>query len=227
MLSVSAFGAPCIPTARQKPFHPVKRAFDLILVLLSAPVWVPLLLVVAILVRFKLGGPVFFRQKRPGRHGVVFELIKFRTMLDARDASGNPLPDAERLTPFGRALRSTSLDELPELWNVLRGEMSLVGPRPLLVEYLSRYTPEQARRHEVRPGLTGLAQIKGRNALSWEERFRWDVHYVDHQSLTLDVKIIVLTLLKVVRRDGISAAGEATMSAFNPQKSSKADDTAA
>ncbi len=197
----------------------MKRVFDLILVLLSLPLWGPLLLVIALLVRVKLGAPVFFRQRRPGLHGRIFELIKFRSMRDASDAQGRPLPDTERLTPFGRVLRASSLDELPELWNVLRGDMSLVGPRPLLVEYLPRYTPEQARRHEVRPGLTGLAQVKGRNALSWEDRFRWDVHYVDNRSLWLDVRIIAMTLLKVLRRDGISAAGEATMPEFRPAAS--------
>lgn len=194
----------------------MKRLFDLALVVLSLPLWGPLLLVVALVVRFKLGRPVFFRQKRPGKDGKIFELIKFRSMLNAVDRHGRQLPDAERLPPFGRTLRATSLDELPELWNVLKGEMSLVGPRPLLVDYLPRYSAEQARRHEVPPGLTGLAQIKGRNALSWDEKFRWDVHYVDHRSLWLDIQIIAATLLKVVRRDGISAAGDATMPEFNP-----------
>jgi lipopolysaccharide/colanic/teichoic acid biosynthesis glycosyltransferase len=145
-------------------------------------------------------------------------------MSNAADANGAPLPDAERLGTFGRALRATSLDELPELWNVLRGDMSLVGPRPLLVEYLPRYSPEQARRHDVRPGLTGLAQVKGRNSLSWQERFQWDVYYVDHHNLRMDVKIIALTLLKVVRRDGITAEGEATMPAFNPSRSQPTDE---
>lgn len=194
----------------------MKRLFDLALVVLSLPLWGPLLLVVALVVRLKLGRPVFFRQKRPGKDGKIFELIKFRSMRDAVDRDGRQLPDAERLPPFGRALRASSLDELPELWNVLKGEMSLVGPRPLLVEYLPRYSLEQARRHEVPPGLTGLAQIKGRNALSWDDKFRWDVHYVDHRSLWLDIRIIAATLLKVMRRDGISAAGDATMPEFNP-----------
>jgi sugar transferase EpsL len=193
----------------------MKRLFDLAAVLLSSPLWLPLFLVVAVLVRVKLGSPVLFRQKRPGLGGRIFELVKFRSMTDATDAEGRLLPDAARLPPFGRALRATSLDELPELWNVLKGDMSLVGPRPLLVEYLPRYTPEQARRHLVRPGLTGLAQIKGRNTLDWEERFRWDVHYVDHHSLLLDLRILFSTFIKVFRRDGISAAGEATMPAFN------------
>lgn len=195
----------------------MKRLFDLALVILSFPIWGPVMLAVAVLVRVKLGSPVFFRQKRPGRDGKVFELVKFRSMLAANGPDGRPLPDAERLPPFGRALRASSLDELPELWNVLKGEMSLVGPRPLLVQYLTRYTPEQARRHEVRPGLTGLAQIKGRNAMTWEQKFAWDVRYVDERSLWLDIKILTATVWKVVRRDGISAAGEATMPEFNPQ----------
>jgi lipopolysaccharide/colanic/teichoic acid biosynthesis glycosyltransferase len=191
-----------------------KRLFDLILVVATAPLWLPLLAVLAGLVRWRLGPPVFFRQSRPGRHGALFELWKFRTMTDARDADGRLLPDAQRLTPFGRWLRATSLDELPELFNVLRGEMSLVGPRPLLPQYLDRYTPEQARRHEVRPGLTGWAQVHGRNALSWEEKFRLDVWYVDHQSLWLDLKVLGLTCWQVLRRRGINAPGEATMPEF-------------
>lgn len=191
-----------------------KRLFDLVLVLGTAPLWIPLLAVVAVLVRWKLGSPVLFRQKRPGRGGAIFEMVKFRTMRDDRDASGRLRPDEERLTAFGRWLRATSLDELPELWNVIRGEMSLVGPRPLLIEYLPRYTPRQARRHEVRPGITGLAQIKGRNALSWEEKFEWDVAYVERQSLWLDVEILLLTVRKVLIRDGISAPGAATMPKF-------------
>lgn len=194
----------------------MKRLFDLAAVLLSSPLWLPILLVVAVLVRVKLGSPVLFRQKRPGLGGRIFELVKFRSMTDATDADGRLLPDPARLTAFGRALRSTSLDELPELWNVLKGDMSLVGPRPLLVEYLPRYSPEQARRHEVRPGLTGLAQVKGRNALSWEERFRWDVYYVDNHSLWLDVKILFSTLNKVFARSGINADGETPMPAFDP-----------
>lgn len=191
-----------------------KRLSDLVLVLGTAPLWIPLLAVVAVLVRWKLGSPVLFRQKRPGRGGAIFEMVKFRTMRDDRDASGRLRPDEERLTAFGRWLRATSLDELPELWNVIRGEMSLVGPRPLLIEYLPRYTPRQARRHEVRPGITGLAQIKGRNALSWEEKFEWDVAYVERQSLWLDVEILLLTVRKVLIRDGISAPGAATMPKF-------------
>jgi len=194
----------------------LKRAFDLLAVVVAAPLWIPLLGVVALLVRCRLGAPVFFRQRRPGLRGEIFELIKFRTMLEARDASGRPLPDAERLTPFGRWLRASSLDELPELWNVLRGEMSLVGPRPLLIEYLPRYSARQARRHEVRPGLTGLAQVSGRNALTWEEKFEWDVRYVETRSFWLDLKILVRTLKAVFFREGISAVGDATMPEFNP-----------
>jgi lipopolysaccharide/colanic/teichoic acid biosynthesis glycosyltransferase len=201
-------------TAGTKGRAMLKRLMDVTVSLATLLLLSPLLLALALLVRVKLGSPVFFRQVRPGLHGRPFELIKFRTMTDARDASGALLPDAERLTPFGCFLRSTSLDELPELWNVLRGEMSLVGPRPLLMEYLERYTPFQARRHEVRPGITGLAQIRGRNALGWEEKFALDVYYVDNHTLWLDVRILWLTLLKVLRREGISAVGEATMPRF-------------
>jgi sugar transferase EpsL len=192
----------------------MKRLFDLLVVVVCAPLWVPILALTALLVRVKLGAPVFFRQKRPGRGAVIFEMVKFRSMTDARDAQGRLLPDAVRLTPFGKFLRSTSLDELPELWNVLRGDMSLVGPRPLLVQYLARYTPRQARRHEVRPGITGLAQVKGRNALSWEEKFEWDVRYVETQSLRLDLTILFLTVKTVFFRTGISAAGDASMPEF-------------
>ena len=194
----------------------VKRCFDVGLVVLTSPIWVPLVAAVALLVRLKLGRPVFFRQRRPGLRGEVFELIKFRTMTDGRDAAGRSLPDAERLTAFGRWLRSASLDELPEIWNVLRGEMSLVGPRPLLVEYLVRYAPRQARRHEVRPGLTGLAQVMGRNTLTWEEKFEWDVRYVETRSFWLDLRILCMTLKAVILREGINARGEATMPEFNP-----------
>jgi len=174
----------------------------------------PLFLALAVLVRMQLGRPVFFRQTRPGLHGQPFTLIKFRTMTDARAADGSLLPDEQRLTPFGRWLRSTSLDELPELINVLRGEMSIVGPRPLLMEYLPLYTPEQARRHEVKPGLTGWAQINGRNALSWEEKFKLDLWYVEHESFWLDLRILIMTLWRVVTRQGISADGAATMPRF-------------
>jgi lipopolysaccharide/colanic/teichoic acid biosynthesis glycosyltransferase len=174
----------------------------------------PVFLGVAAAVRLSLGSPVLFRQTRPGLGGKPFEMLKFRTMRDAHDARGNPLPDAERLTPLGRFLRATSLDELPELVNVLRGEMSLVGPRPLLMEYLPLYTPEQARRHEVRPGITGWAQVNGRNALSWEEKFRLDVWYVDHRSFWLDLRILARTVAKVFAREGISQEGQATMERF-------------
>lgn len=192
----------------------MKRCVDLLLVLLTAPVWLPVLLGLALLVRLKLGAPVFFRQQRPGWHARPFTLLKFRTMTDAREAAGQLCPDAERLTPFGRWLRASSLDELPELLNVLRGDMSLVGPRPLLMQYLDRYTPKQARRHAVRPGLTGWAQVNGRNALTWEEKFQLDVWYVDRQSLALDFKILLRTVRFVFRREGINAAGEATMPEF-------------
>jgi lipopolysaccharide/colanic/teichoic acid biosynthesis glycosyltransferase len=168
----------------------------------------------ALAIRFTMRGPVFFRQMRPGRGGKTFQLVKFRTMLDAWDADGEPLPDEQRLTPLGKFLRATSLDELPQLWNVLRGDMSLVGPRPLLVEYLPRYSAEQARRHEVLPGITGWAQVNGRNALGWEERFQLDVWYVDHWSLALDTRILALTILRVVQRQGISHEGDATMFKF-------------
>lgn len=202
----------------------IKRAFDIIVVILSAPVWVPVLVVLALLVRVKLGSPVFFRQKRPGRDERIFEVVKFRTMTDARNAAGGHLPDADRLTPFGRWLRATSLDELPELWNVLKGEMSLVGPRPLLVQYLERYSPEQRRRHAVPPGLTGWAQINGRNAISWEEKFALDVWYVDNRSLGLDLRILFRTVWQVLRRDGISAPGDATMPEFLGERSGRKAD---
>ena len=192
----------------------MKRLFDFLASAAALVALSPGLLALAILVRWKLGRPVIFRQLRPGRGGRLFEVLKFRTMTDARDGHGQLLPDAARLPPFGHWLRATSLDELPELWNVLRGEMSLVGPRPLLVDYLPLYSAEQARRHELRPGLTGWAQINGRNALTWDEKFRLDVWYVDHRTFWLDLKIIVLTVARVFRREGISAAGEATMSRF-------------
>lgn len=193
---------------------PLKRMIDVVasacaLVLLS-----PVLIVVALAVRLKLGSPILFRQTRPGLYGRPFGMIKFRTMLDAYDNEGRPLPDAERLTSFGRWLRSTSLDELPELWNVLKGDMSLVGPRPLLMDYLPLYTADQARRHEVRPGITGWAQVNGRNAISWEEKFAFDVWYIDHRSIGLDVSILAKTVLKALKRDGISADGAATMTRF-------------
>ena len=192
----------------------IKRAFDLFLVLGALLLLWPLLLALAALVWLRHGWPVFFCQQRPGLGGCPFLLAKFRTMNQARDAQGNLLPDAQRLTRFGRFLRSTSLDELPELLNVLRGDMSLVGPRPLLMEYLPRYTPEQARRHEVRPGITGWAQVNGRNNIPWEEKFKLDVWYVDHRSLWLDLKILALTVIHVFQRKDISAAGHTTMPKF-------------
>jgi len=194
----------------------MKRALDVMVALAVLAVLAPVLLLLALGVRLRLGSPVLFRQPRPGRDNRIFTLWKFRTMTDARDPAGRLLPDAARLTPFGRWLRATSLDELPELWNVLRGDMSLVGPRPLLVEYLERYEPEEARRHAVRPGLTGWAQINGRNATTWEERLRLDVWYVDHGSLWLDLQILARTVGLVLRRDGIHAPGAATMPEFRP-----------
>ncbi|EHJ06125.1 undecaprenyl-phosphate galactose phosphotransferase [Marinobacter manganoxydans MnI7-9] len=193
----------------------VKRITDTVVALVALVMLSPVLLVVALLVRFKLGSPILFRQIRPGLGGNPFKMVKFRTMLDATDEHGNPLPDEQRLTRFGNFLRSTSLDELPELWNVLKGDMSLVGPRPLLMEYLQLYSAEQYRRHEMRPGITGWAQVNGRNAISWEDKFRLDVWYVDNQSLWLDLKILFFTLKKVLVRDGISGEGQATMSKFS------------
>ena len=192
----------------------MKRLFDLTLIFLSLPLLLPLYLVVAWLVRSKLGEPIFFRQIRPGKNTKPFEMIKFRTMTDERDSNGELLPDSVRLTKFGKFLRSSSLDELPELWNVVKGEMSLVGPRPLLMEYVPLYSSEQARRHVLRPGVSGWAQVNGRNAISWEEKFKLDVWYVDNHSFWLDIKVIGLTLKKVVVREGISADGEATMPIF-------------
>jgi len=191
-----------------------KRAFDLIVAVPLLVVLSPAMALLALTVRLVMGSPVIFRQARPGLHGKPFTIDKFRTMTDARDAQGNLLPNEQRLTRFGRFLRSTSLDELPELFNVLKGEMSLVGPRPLHTRYLDRYTPEQARRHEVRPGITGWAQVNGRNALTWEQKFEHDVWYVDNRSLGLDFKILWLTALSVVRREGINAEGHVTMPEF-------------
>ena len=191
-----------------------KRIFDLVLVVPALVVLSPVLLALMVVSLVLLGRPVFYRQARPGLEGRIFHIYKFRTMTDARKPDGGLLPDRERLTRFGRFLRSTSLDELPELWNILRGEMSWVGPRPLLVKYLPRYSPEQARRHEVKPGLTGWAQVNGRNAIGWEERLRLDVWYVDHRSLALDAKILFLTVWKALRRDGIQQEGYATMPEF-------------
>lgn len=185
----------------------MKRLFDIVSAVMGLLLMAPVMAVLALLVRWHMGAPVLFRQTRPGLHGRPFEMVKFRTMLNAIDAEGNPLPDAKRLTALGRFLRASSLDELPELWNVLKGDMSLVGPRPLLMDYLPLYSPKQARRHEVRPGVTGWAQVNGRNAITWDEKFTLDVWYVDNQSLWLDLKIIWLTILKVVRREGIDDAG--------------------
>jgi len=192
----------------------MKRLFDITVSASLLVVLSPLLILLAMLVRVKLGSPVLFRQTRPGKDAKPFRMLKFRTMTDARGPDGALLPDAERLTSFGRFLRSTSLDELPELWNVLKGDMSLVGPRPLLMEYLPLYSPEQARRHEVRPGITGWAQVNGRNELSWEEKFDLDVWYVDNRSFRLDLKILSLTVKKVCAREGITGEGVATVENF-------------
>ncbi len=191
-----------------------KRSLDLVVAMVALFLFSPLLLCVSILVRYRLGSPILFRQQRPGQNAEPFAIYKFRTMTGARDQMGSLLPDAERLPAFGKFLRSTSLDELPSLLNVLKGEMSLVGPRPLLMAYLERYTPEQMRRHEVRPGITGWAQINGRNALSWEDKFVLDVWYVDHLSWRLDMKILVLTVGKMLQREGINQPGEATTHEF-------------
>ena len=196
----------------------IKRLLDILLSGMALICLSPVLLVTAILVRVKLGSPVIFRQERPGRNERIFRLYKFRSMTDERDAEGNLLPDEVRLTRFGRLLRSTSLDELPELWNIFRGDMSIVGPRPLLVKYLPLYNEEQRHRHDVRPGLTGWAQANGRNALSWEEKFRLDVHYVEHISFLLDVKTIFLTVKNVLKRDGISSETAVTMEEFKGTK---------
>lgn len=192
----------------------IKRAFDIIGSAVGLIIFSPIFIIVALTIRCKMGSPTLFRQARPGLNGKPFRMVKFRTMSTALDARGNVLPDAERLTKLGRFLRSSSLDELPELWNVLKGDMSLVGPRPLLLEYLTSYSPEQARRHEVRPGVTGWAQVNGRNAISWDEKFALDVWYVDNRSLLIDLKIICLTVRKVVEREGIAAKGEATIKKF-------------
>lgn len=201
-----------------KPYGPyerfVKRPQDFLCALLAIIVLSPVMIITAILVALKLGRPVLFTQERPGKDGKIFKLYKFRTMTDERDENGEPLPDEVRLTSFGRKLRSTSLDELPELLNMLKGDMAVVGPRPLLVRYLHRYNEHQRRRHEVRPGFTGLAQVHGRNAISWEDKFDWDVKYVDHITFLGDWKIIFETVRTVLKREGISAAGEATMGEF-------------
>ncbi|HAS8565196.1 TPA: sugar transferase [Vibrio vulnificus] len=196
----------------------MKRLFDFLVSLTALILLSPIIALVAWKIRKNLGSPVLFRQTRPGLNGKPFEMVKFRTMKDAVDAQGNPLPDSERMTPFGDKLRNSSLDELPELWNVLKGEMSLVGPRPLLMQYLPLYSPEQARRHEVRPGVTGWAQINGRNAISWEEKFKLDVWYVDNRSFWLDFKILLLTVKKVFVKEGISADGHVTIAPFTGQE---------
>jgi lipopolysaccharide/colanic/teichoic acid biosynthesis glycosyltransferase len=197
----------------------MKRLFDLFASGLALLLLSPVILVTALLIRIKLGSPVLFRQMRPGLHGQPFQMVKFRSMRDATSADGQPLPDEERLPPFGQLLRSTSLDELPGLWNVFVGDMSLVGPRPLLMEYLPLYNDEQQRRHAVRPGITGWAQVNGRNAISWEDKFRLDVWYVDHQSFWFDLRILLRTVKKVFVREGISADGQATMQKFTGTKS--------
>lgn len=192
----------------------LKRLLDIIIASIALILLSPLYAFVAYKVKKNLGSPVLFRQVRPGLHGKPFEMIKFRTMKDAVNEQGNPLPDSERLTPFGQMLRSTSLDEMPELWNVIKGDMSIVGPRPLLMEYLPLYSPEQAKRHDVRPGMTGHAQVNGRNAIGWEEKFKLDTWYVENQSIWLDFKIMFKTVHKVLAKDDISAEGEATMTRF-------------
>ncbi len=192
----------------------MKRLLDIIIASTALVLLSPLYVFVAYKVKKNLGSPVLFRQVRPGLHGKPFEMIKFRTMKDALDEQGNPLPDSERLTPFGKMLRSTSLDEMPELWNVIKGDMSIVGPRPLLMEYLPLYNKEQAKRHDVRPGMTGHAQVNGRNAISWEEKFKLDTWYVENQSIWLDFKIMLKTVKKVIAKDDINEAGEATMTKF-------------
>lgn len=205
-------------TDKHKPYGPyerfVKRPQDFLCALLAIIVLSPVLLTVAILVRIKLGSPILFRQERPGRNGKIFKLYKFRTMLPPKDGIIDPKQDAARLTPFGKKLRATSLDELPELFNILKGDMAVVGPRPLLVQYLNRYNAHQARRHEVRPGFTGLAQTHGRNAISWEEKFDWDVKYVDHITFLGDWKIIFETVKTVLKREGINNESSATMTEF-------------
>ena len=194
--------------------HFIKRIIDIIACIVGLVILSPVLVVLAVLIRVKLGSPVLFRQQRPGLEGRPFWLFKFRTMTDQRGAAGNLLPDEQRLPAFGRFLRSTSFDELPELFNVLKGDMSIVGPRPLMMKYLGRYTPEQARRHEAKPGITGWAQINGRNAISWEDRFKLDVWYVDNWSLWLDLKILAKTIVSVFKREGITQQGKATMDEF-------------
>ena len=202
----------------------LKRLFDIIIASIALILLSPLYAFVSYKVKKNLGSPVLFRQVRPGLHGKPFEMIKFRTMKDVVDEQGNPLPDSERLTPFGQMLRSTSLDEMPELWNVIKGDMSIVGPRPLLMEYLPLYSPEQAKRHDVRPGMTGYAQVNGRNAIGWEEKFKLDTWYVENQWIWLDFKIMFKTVHKVLAKDDISAEGEATMTKFTGTKTGNLHD---
>lgn len=202
----------------------MKRFFDLIASFCALLLLSPIIILVAWKIRKDLGAPVIFRQVRPGLHGRPFQMIKFRTMKDAVDAQGNLLPDSERMTPFGNKLRSSSLDELPELWNVLKGEMSLVGPRPLLMQYLPLYSKEQARRHEMRPGVTGWAQVNGRNTISWEEKFKFDVWYIENYSFSLDIRILLLTIKKVFAKEGISAKGHVTIEPFTGSKQKKGSD---
>jgi lipopolysaccharide/colanic/teichoic acid biosynthesis glycosyltransferase len=199
----------------------MKRLFDFIIALMALLTLLPIIIIVALIIRFKLGSPILFTQDRPGLNGKIFKMMKFRSMLDGKDKQGSLLPDDERMTQLGTFLRSTSLDELPGLFNVLKGDMSLVGPRPLLVQYLPLYNTEQARRHNVRPGITGWAQVNGRNAISWKQKFKLDVWYVDNQSFFLDLRILFLTVKKVFVREGISADGEVTMSAFTGSKNDK------
>ena len=196
------------------PYDLMKRVFDLVVAMFATVIVTPLLIIVAFVLRLTIGSPILFKQVRPGEFGRPFLLYKFRTMTNLKDGNGQLLPDAQRLTRFGRFLRSTSLDELPELFNAIRGDMSLVGPRPLLMQYLERYSPEQMRRHDVKPGITGWAQINGRNGITWEEKFALDVWYVDHRSIWLDIKIILLTIARVIRRSGINQPGHATMEEF-------------
>ncbi|ARU61205.1 sugar transferase [Tumebacillus avium] len=203
----------------------MKRLFDLTVSAVLLLVLSPVILITAYLIRQKLGSPVLFKQERPGLHGKIFSLYKFRSMTDERDENGELLPDDVRLTAFGKLVRKTSLDELPQLFNVLKGDISLVGPRPLLKEYLPLYTEEQARRHHVKPGITGWAQVNGRNAISWEEKFRLDVWYVDHQSFGLDLKILFMTLMKVVRSEGVNQAGHVTISKFQGKQGQRSQTT--
>jgi len=201
----------------------LKRVFDILISILLLVALSPLIILISALIRAKTGNPIFFQQQRPGLHGDPFVLVKFRTMLDVKGPGGQPLPDAQRLAPFGRFLRSSSLDELPELWNVLKGDMSLVGPRPLLMQYLPLYTAEQRRRHDVRPGMTGWAQVNGRNALSWPEKFALDIWYVENHSFALDMKILFLTVVAVLRGHGVAAEGEATMPLFTGREGAESE----